>query len=182
MGYEILLQIFERFFAHTEETDAQLKVLADATIALMLAVIKPLGDLITTLPAGPEYDGHTAGPSFELFYEDDYLMPHREAAWTLLAERLDEAAWLCKEIESGPGARISGRLAPVVDALTGLAASLAAHLPADHPQAQQAAAAAQSVKPGDLRAAAGSRRRAGGCRRRVGRRARRPVPDGLRGA
>ena len=39
VGYEILLQIFERFFAHTEETDAQLKVLADATIALMLAVL-----------------------------------------------------------------------------------------------------------------------------------------------
>ena len=31
VGYEILLQIFERFFAHTEETDAQLKALADAT-------------------------------------------------------------------------------------------------------------------------------------------------------
>ncbi len=32
VGYEILLQIFERFFAHTEETDAQLKALADATV------------------------------------------------------------------------------------------------------------------------------------------------------
>ena len=55
VGYEILLQILERFFAHTEETDAQLKVLADATIGLMLRVIKPLGDLITTLPVGPEH-------------------------------------------------------------------------------------------------------------------------------
>ncbi len=154
VGYEILLQIFERFFAHTEETDAQLKVLADATVTLMLGVIKPLGDLITTMPAGPEYDGETAGPSFELFYEDDYLMPHREAAWALLAERLDEAAWLCTEIESAAGTRIAGRLAPVVDALNGIAASLAAHLPADHPQARQAAVAARTVKPGELRAAA----------------------------
>jgi CDGSH-type Zn-finger protein/truncated hemoglobin YjbI len=162
VGYEILLQIFERFFAHTEETDAQLKVLADATITLMLGVIKPLGDLITTLPAGPEYDGQTAGPSFELFYEDDYLMPHREAAWTLLTERLDEAAWLCREIQAGPGTRIAGQLAPVADALTGIAATLAAHLPADHPQAQQAAAAAQAVKPEELDAAlARARERAG---------------------
>jgi CDGSH-type Zn-finger protein/truncated hemoglobin YjbI len=153
VGYEILLQIFERFFAHTEETDAQLKVLADATITLMLGVIKPLGELITTLPAGPEYDGQTAGPSFELFYEDDYLMPHREAAWTLLTERLDEAAWLCGEIQAGPGTRIAGQLAPVAGALTGIAATLAVHLPADHPQAQQAAAAAQAVKPEELRAA-----------------------------
>ena len=79
--YEILLLAFQRFFAHTEETDAQLTVLADATMALMIRVLKPLGDLITTLPAGPEYPGRTAGPSFELFYETDYLLPHRDAAW-----------------------------------------------------------------------------------------------------
>ena len=48
VGYEILLQIFERFFAHTEETDAQLTTLAEAAIGLMLRVIKPLGDLITS--------------------------------------------------------------------------------------------------------------------------------------
>ena len=35
VSYEVLLQILERFFAHTDETDPQLKVLADATIALM---------------------------------------------------------------------------------------------------------------------------------------------------
>ena len=58
VAYEILLQILERFFAHTEETDAQLKTLADATVDLMFRVIKPLGDLITTLPAGlPGLDG-----------------------------------------------------------------------------------------------------------------------------
>jgi len=96
VAYEVLLQIFERFFAHTEESDAQLKVLADATLALMLQVIRPLGDLITSLPVGGQ-PGRTAGPSFELFYENDYLMPHRDAAWTLLTERLDEAAWLCEE-------------------------------------------------------------------------------------
>ena len=91
VSYEILLQILERFFAHTQETDAQLKTLADATIGLMTRVLKPLGDLITTLPVGEGHAGMTAGPSFELFYENDYLMPHREAAWALLAERLDEA-------------------------------------------------------------------------------------------
>ena len=108
VGYEILLQMFERFFAHTQESDAELKVLADATVALMLRVIKPLGDLITTLPAGDDYPGLTAGPSFELFYESDYLMPHKEAAWALLAERLDEAAWLCDAIRSGRGTAIAG--------------------------------------------------------------------------
>ena len=141
VGYEILLQLFERFFAHTTETDPQLKVLADASVALMVQVIKPLGSLITTLPAGPGYPARTAGPSFELFYESDYLMPHQEAAWALLAERLDVAAWLCGELCSGRGTAISDRLEPVLGALREIAASLAGHLGSDLPQAALAAAA-----------------------------------------
>jgi len=132
--YEILLQIFERFFAHTKESDAQLKALADATIGLMLRVIRPLGGLITILPVGPEYPGRTAGPSFELFYETDYLMPHREAAWALLAERLDEAAWLCSELCAGRGAAIADQLDPVLAALTEIAGALAMRLPGHIPQ------------------------------------------------
>jgi len=128
--YEILLQIFERFFAHTEESDDQLQVLADATIALMVRVIKPLGDVITTLPVGPGHPGRTAGPSFELFYENDYLMPHREAAWALLAERLDQAAWLCEALATGRGAAIAGYLDPVLATMREVARTLAAHLPA----------------------------------------------------
>ena len=130
VGYEVLLQIFERFFAHTEETDAELKTLADATVAIMLRVIKPLGDLITTLPVGEDHPGMTAGPSFELFYESDYLMPHRDAAWALLAERLDEAAWLCDQLQAGRGQRIAGQLDPVLAAMREISQTLAAHLPA----------------------------------------------------
>ncbi len=139
VGYEILLQIFERYFAHTEETDEQLGTLADATVALMLRVLKPLGDLITTLPAGPEFADRTAGPSFELFYESDYLMPHREAAWSLLAERLNDAAWLCSELRNGRGEGIAGPLQPVLAALRETSATLAAHLPAGSAHAWLAA-------------------------------------------
>ena len=53
VSYEILLLMLQRFFAHTEETDPQLKALADATIALMFGALKPLGDLVTTLPGRP---------------------------------------------------------------------------------------------------------------------------------
>src|SRR5262250_3054120 len=84
VSYEVLLLMLQRFFAHTEETDAQLKALADASVNLMFQAIEPLGDLVTTLPAGPEYPGQTAGPSFELFYESDYVLPHREADWILI--------------------------------------------------------------------------------------------------
>jgi CDGSH-type Zn-finger protein/truncated hemoglobin YjbI len=122
--YEILLLAFQRFFAHTRETDAELTALADATVALMVQVVRPLGELITTLSAGPEYPGRTAGPSFELFYESDYLLPHRGAAWILLAERIDEAAAFCER-----SARDLGELAPVRQALRDIAHSLSAHIP-----------------------------------------------------
>src|SRR5215469_2801552 len=155
--YEILLQVFERFFAHTEETDAQLTTLADATIALMLRVIKPLGDLITTLPAGAAYPGRTAGPSFELFYESDYQMPHRAAAWALLAERLDEAAWLCDELASGRGQRMASQLEPVLAAMREISRTLAVHLPAGSAHARLAAAPPR-LEPAELDALLGRAR------------------------
>ena len=173
VAYEILLQIFERFFAHTDETDAQLKALADATMALMFQVIKPLGDLITTLPAGPSYPGISAGPSFELFYESDYLLPHRDAAWALLTERLDVAAEFCQQIvadQAGsqphagqPGAGqardLSAPLQPVGTALAEIARALSVHLPAylpaADPRSRFAAPAAAPADAGALLARAG---------------------------
>ena len=41
--YEVLLQLLSRYFAHTDETPEQLEVLADVSVGLMYAVIKPLG-------------------------------------------------------------------------------------------------------------------------------------------
>lgn len=90
--YEILLQLLSRYFAHTDETPEQLAVLADVSVGLMYAAIKPLGSIVTTQPIGPEMPGVTAGPGFELFYQVDYLLPHREAAWILMEERLRDSA------------------------------------------------------------------------------------------
>ena len=129
VSYEILLQILQRFFAHTEETDAQLKALADASVNLMFEVVKPLGNLVTTLPAGPEYPGRTAGPSFELFYESDYVLPHLEAAWILLTERIRVAAAFCEPgVPCGPA--VASGLDAVQSALSEIADALAAYLSA----------------------------------------------------
>ena len=62
VSYEILLQMLARFFAHTEETDAQLATLANAALALMFGAIRPLGDLLTTLPVGPDHAGPECRP------------------------------------------------------------------------------------------------------------------------
>jgi CDGSH-type Zn-finger protein/truncated hemoglobin YjbI len=129
VSYEVLLLMLQRFFAHTEETDAQLKALADATVNLMFGAIKPIGDLVTTLPAGGDYPARTAGPSFELFYESDTVLPHREAAWILLTERLRQAAEFCEP--GGPCTpAVEDGLATVRTALTDIARSLEAHMPA----------------------------------------------------
>jgi hypothetical protein len=128
VSYEVLLQILERYFAHTEESDPQLATLAIAALGLMTRVIAPLGNLITSLPVGPEHAGCNAGPSFELFYENDYLMPHRAAAWALLEERLREAAEYSGLIQNEvAGGAVSGQIDPVGRALTQVADSLAEH-------------------------------------------------------
>jgi Ferritin-like len=127
VGYEVLLQMLERYFAHTDETDEQLATLADAAVGLMFQVLKPLGDLMTTLPVGPDHPGFSAGPSFELFYENDYLMPHREAAWALLEERIREAAHFCSLTKEIANDGVARELTSVEAALTDVADSLAAH-------------------------------------------------------
>jgi ferritin-like protein len=90
--YEVLLQLLSRYFAHTDESPEQLAVLADVSVGLMYAAIRPLGSVVTTQPVGPEMPGVTAGPGFELFYQVDYLLPHQAAAWVLMEERLRDAA------------------------------------------------------------------------------------------
>jgi hypothetical protein len=90
--YEVALQALARYFNHTDESDTQLSVLADVAFFLMEDAIAPLGELVTRLPIGPDYPGKVVGPAFELFYDADWLLPHREAAWQLIGERLSELA------------------------------------------------------------------------------------------
>jgi hypothetical protein len=127
VSYEILVQILERYFAHTEETDEQLATLARAAVTLMSGVLRPLGELITTLPVGPEHPGRTAGPSFELFYEDDDLMPHRESAWALLEERLRDASTFSGAVANSSPEDVASALGAVEGTLTAVADSLARH-------------------------------------------------------
>ena len=99
--YEVILQLLARYFAHTDESEDQLRVLAQVSMQLMRSAIKPLGGLVTRLPVGFEHLGRTVGPTFELFYPVDYLLPHRRAAWIVLEERLRDLAELgvrCRDV------------------------------------------------------------------------------------
>jgi hypothetical protein len=123
VSYEVLLLVLQRYFAHTGETDAHLRVLADVALGLMFEVIKPLGQLVTRLPVGSEYPNRVAGPSFELFYESDYVLPHQHAAWLLLEERLRGAQAFCARIAVDRG-DLSEVLTPVGESLTRFAETL----------------------------------------------------------
>lgn len=94
-AYDVLVQMLARFFAHSEETDAELKTLVQTAIEAMFSVILPLGDLLTRLPMGPAHPGLTAGPAFGIYRQTADVLPHKRAAWTLFEERLDELAGHC---------------------------------------------------------------------------------------
>ncbi|HEY6234005.1 MAG TPA: ferritin-like domain-containing protein [Candidatus Elarobacter sp.] len=95
--YDTMLLMLLRFFAHTDETEAELEALSRATLRLMASALRPLGEALTKMPAGDAYPGRTAGPGFG-YNRDVHLLPQKESAWTFFAERLEQlatkAAWL----------------------------------------------------------------------------------------
>ena len=88
VAYDTMLLILLRFFAHTEETEAELEHLSRATLRLMTTVIRPLGEALTKLPVDPNrLPGYTAGPGFG-YNRDVHLLPHKHSAWVFFGERL----------------------------------------------------------------------------------------------
>jgi Ferritin-like len=90
--YETTLQTLSRYFVHSGETAGQVRTLATTAKHLMNWVMRPLGRLLATLPVGPDRPGVLAGPAFEIVQPSFYVLPHREAAWRILAERLEQLA------------------------------------------------------------------------------------------
>ena len=114
-AYGASLEILSRFFIHVDSPQKELETLADAAVQLMSQVIRPLGDLMTTLPVGPDHPGRTAGPAFEVLRRVSYILPHRKAAWVVLHERLEELADYSASIRSP--ARVGERLERVTGSL-----------------------------------------------------------------
>ena len=129
VAYELVLYLLNRFFTHTDETDEQLGVLISAAIGVMGGVLRPVASALTALPAGPAYQGRTAGFTFEVSYVLGNMVPWRESAWAVLHERLVFLVQRCDEVTD------TGRAPKAVDearqrAAT-IAGTIAAHLPAE---------------------------------------------------
>ena len=112
--YEVTLQVQSRYFVHHGETPDELETLAKTAKHLMNWVMRYLGPVLTALPVGPQFPGRTAGPAFEIVRPAIFVLPHREAAWKILHERLETLA--------GVGAELAKETSP--DAMTKLAGNL----------------------------------------------------------
>ncbi len=116
--YETTLQALSRYFVHSGETDDQVTTLATTAKHLMNWVMRPLGSVLTTLPVVPQLPGVLAGPAFEIVQPSFYVLPHRQAAWRILAERLDELAGRAERLSGTAGL---GQLAELTTDLRGMA-------------------------------------------------------------
>ena len=85
-------------------------------------VMRPLGSVLTTLPLGPDQPGVMAGPAFEIVQPSFYVLPHRDAAWRILTERLDELAGRADRLSGNAGL---GKLAELANDLHGMARDVA---------------------------------------------------------
>ncbi|MDA4137462.1 MAG: ferritin-like protein [Thaumarchaeota archaeon] len=124
-SYETAMQILTRYFLHVDTSQDELGTLSDSAVGLMSQVLRPLGRLMTTLPVGPDHPGKTAGPAFEVYRRVSYVLPHRQAAWVILHERLTELADFSTKLKVPKSAE--GKLEPVSASLSDLASKLEVH-------------------------------------------------------
>ncbi len=125
--YEVILQFQTRYFVHHGETQPELETLAKTVKHLMNWVMRNLGPVLTALPVGPEFRGRTAGPAFEIVRPAFFVLPHREAAWKILHERLETLAGVCAGLARETNPDVMTKMA---DNLRGMAGDLDQHLEA----------------------------------------------------
>jgi len=125
--YEVILQFQSRYFVHHGETPDELETMAKTVKHLMNWVMRKLGPVLTSLPVGPEFPGRTVGPAFEIVRPSFFVLPHREAAWKILHQRVVELAEACGELAREPGL---GAPTELQTNLRGMAADLAKHISA----------------------------------------------------
>jgi hypothetical protein len=88
LAYSTMLLMLMRYFAHTDESDSDLVGLQSTVFFPMMTVgIRPLGEILTQLPAHEPSLSARAGPSFALT-KSIQLLPHRHSAWRVILGEL----------------------------------------------------------------------------------------------
>jgi len=122
--YEVTLQVLSRYYVHHGETAAEFDILARTAKHLMNWVMRELGPVLTALPVGPSHPGRTAGLTFDIARPAVFLLPHQDAAWKIIKERLDALERACTSL--GQRADL-GVLAPLADKLHSMSQDIATH-------------------------------------------------------
>ena len=124
--YELVLQVLGRYYIHHGETPAEFDTLARTAKHLMNWVMRELGPVLTALPVGPSHPGRTVGPTFDIARPALFVLPHQEAAWKIIKERLDALQLACASLGQQAGL---GALAPLAGKLQSMSQDIGARIP-----------------------------------------------------
>ena len=103
-SYRTMLRFLLRLLMSTDESARESSALtAVGFFPMMTMVIRPLAEVLTSLPAHTPEDGTRAGPPFAVDGSVGFL-PHREAAWAVLSAELTDLAARAGEVSRMPGA------------------------------------------------------------------------------
>ena len=86
--YELLLLLMARLYGYTDEDADGIVALAYTMFPLMTQILRPIAELLTTLPFGDDADPRRAGPGFELLGAPP-ILPHRSSAHTVMFEKFE---------------------------------------------------------------------------------------------
>jgi hypothetical protein len=89
--YILLLQVLQVYYDPVPEENQVRGGLQNIARQLMMGLLRPLGEVLTLLPATDDPVGPTCGPSFELF-GDIALSTDPKSRWTLMHERIVDVA------------------------------------------------------------------------------------------
>jgi hypothetical protein len=89
-------------------------------------VLRELGPVLTALPVGPSHPGRTAGPTFDIARPATFVLPHQDAAWKIIKERLGALEEACAALGQQAGL---GALAPLAGKLHSMGQDIGAHIP-----------------------------------------------------
>jgi hypothetical protein len=130
--YEVTLQVLSRYYIRHGETAAEFDTLARTAKHLMNWVMRELGPVLTALPVGPSHPGRTAGPTFDIARPAIFLLPHQDAAWKIIKERLDALQQACASLGQQAGL---GALAPLAGKLQSMSQDIGTRLQNNRPAA-----------------------------------------------
>jgi hypothetical protein len=82
-------------------------------------VMRTVGSVLTALPIGPSHPGRTAGPTLDIARPSYVVLPHREAAWKIINERLDVLTESCAALAQEPTLSPLGELPDKLRAIAG---------------------------------------------------------------